>query len=106
MDVRIENISKKFGDKNLFNDLSHEFISGSLTAITGPSGVGKTTLLNCIGMLVPIDNGKIFFDSNDVSKLSQNKKTELYKGSGMKKINTFLRERTKKVKKVRCVIQF
>jgi len=49
MKIELKNISKRFGDKVLFNDFSTTIEHNSITCIFGPSGCGKTTLLNIIG---------------------------------------------------------
>ena len=49
---------------------------GELVAIVGPSGSGKTTLLNCLSGLERIDQGTILVDGKDLSKLSDNERTE------------------------------
>jgi len=49
---------------------------GELVAIVGPSGSGKTTLLNCLSGLERIDEGTILIDGKDLSRLSDNERTE------------------------------
>ena len=51
--------------------------SGELVAIWGPSGSGKSTLCNIIGMLDTPNSGSILFEGNDVSGLSDEKRSEL-----------------------------
>ena len=46
--VRLENVSKAFGDKTVLSGFSYEFGEGARYVITGSSGVGKTTLLRLI----------------------------------------------------------
>jgi putative ABC transport system ATP-binding protein len=55
--IRAEGLSKTYGDRELWKDLSFTVPVGTIVAITGPSGAGKTTLLNCIGGLVKPDGG-------------------------------------------------
>src|SRR6185437_10055274 len=47
-----------------------------MVAIMGPSGCGKTTLLNCLSGLDTIDSGSILIDGVDLSKLSDNARTD------------------------------
>ena len=51
--------------------------SGELVAIWGPSGSGKSTLCNIIGMLDTPSSGSVLFEGNDVSALSDEKRSEL-----------------------------
>ncbi len=49
---------------------------GEMVAIMGPSGCGKTTLLNCLSGLDTIDSGEVLIEGQDLSKLSDAKRTE------------------------------
>ena len=55
MDITVKKLSKKYGDKIVFDDFSVTFESGKVTVIMGKSGSGKTTLLNCIAGLTGYD---------------------------------------------------
>jgi putative ABC transport system ATP-binding protein len=55
---------------------------GDMVAIMGPSGCGKTTLLNCLSGLDTIDEGQILIENTDLSKLSDNARTE-YRAANM-----------------------
>jgi len=57
------------GNTVVLNDISLTIPKGSITAILGPSGVGKTTLLRAIAGLVRIDKGSIVVDGVDVTNL-------------------------------------
>lgn len=48
MNLKIENLSKNFGEKQILRDFSYEFQDCGLYIITGDSGIGKTTLLRII----------------------------------------------------------
>ena len=48
MILALENIKKKFDDRTVINDFSYHFKDRGVVALTGPSGVGKTTLLKII----------------------------------------------------------
>lgn len=54
---------------------------GEFVAIMGPSGCGKSTLLNIIGLIDNPTEGQYFFDSVDVSRLSDGQRTEARKGN-------------------------
>ncbi len=59
MDIRLEDITKSFGEKKVVDGLSLEIGSGSFTTLLGPSGCGKTTLLRMIAGLETPDSGRI-----------------------------------------------
>ena len=58
-DIILSNISKRFGDKTLFENFSLKIEQGEFISIMGESGVGKTTLLNMMGLLDRPDSGTI-----------------------------------------------
>ncbi len=69
MRITLQNLTKRFGETVAVDDLSVTFPSGKLTAILGPSGCGKTTTLNLISGIVPVSEGKVFFDDKNVTAL-------------------------------------
>lgn len=69
--IRIENLSKKFGDLVVLKDISLTFEEGKTTVILGPSGSGKSTLLRCIRKLEQIDSGKIYLHDKEITKTKQ-----------------------------------
>ncbi len=54
------------GERTLLDNVSFTLSAGELVAIVGPSGVGKTTLLEAISAIVPADSGSVRFDGIDV----------------------------------------
>lgn len=68
--LRLENISKQFGDKIVLDDINLEIESGEIVSLLGSSGSGKTTLLNIILGLTKMDRGKIFFNDIDLSNVA------------------------------------
>lgn len=69
MQITLQNLTKRFGETVAVDNLSVTFPSGKLTAILGPSGCGKTTTLNLISGIVPVSEGKVFFEEKDVTVL-------------------------------------
>ncbi len=67
MKVEAQEISLSIGGKKVLNRESICCLPGKMSALVGPSGCGKTTLLNCLGLLLPVDEGSIFIDGNNVT---------------------------------------
>ena len=74
MNIFLDHISKQFGDKTLIKRLSLAIKDGEMLSLLGPSGSGKTTLLRMIAGLESCENGKIFFDEKEVTKLHVRKR--------------------------------
>ncbi len=68
--VRVENLWKKYGKVEAVRGVSFEVKEGEFTVLLGPSGCGKTTTLRCIAGLELPNEGKIYFDHDDVTPLS------------------------------------
>ncbi len=69
MGITATNIVKRFGDFVALDDVSVEIPSGSLTALLGPSGGGKSTLLRVMAGLEPPDSGVVELDGVDATSL-------------------------------------
>src|SRR5438105_6300811 len=67
--IRLQGVSKRFGDQAAVRDLSIEFSTGQLTMLVGPSGCGKTTTLKMINRLIEPSGGRIFHDEQDVTHI-------------------------------------
>lgn len=68
--IRIENLTKKFGELQVLKGVSLEVKRGEVISIVGPSGAGKTTLLQLIGTLDKPSSGDIFFNDEELSRMS------------------------------------
>lgn len=62
--IRIINLTKKFSDNTVINNLNLTINSGEITALVGHNGAGKSTLIRLISGLYKSDSGKIEMDSN------------------------------------------
>ncbi|AJT43076.1 glutamine ABC transporter ATP-binding protein [Psychromicrobium lacuslunae] len=57
--IQLDNISKRYGDNLVLDDVSLHVEPGTVTALIGPSGAGKSTFLRCINLLERPDSGTI-----------------------------------------------
>jgi glutamate/aspartate transport system ATP-binding protein len=64
--IRIEHVSKQYGNFKVLDDCSTTIEEGEVVVICGPSGSGKSTLIKCINALEPYGDGRIFLDSVEV----------------------------------------
>ena len=67
--LELKNIKKSFGDNTVLDDISLEVQDGEIISILGPSGGGKTTLLNVILGIVDIDSGKLIYNGKDLTQV-------------------------------------
>jgi phospholipid/cholesterol/gamma-HCH transport system ATP-binding protein len=81
--IKIQSISKSFGDKSVLNDISGTFEKGKPNLIIGASGTGKSVLLKCIVGLVKPDIGQVFYDGRDFYAGDSELKTEIRREMGM-----------------------
>jgi putative ABC transport system ATP-binding protein len=75
--LRLVAVSKRFGGRPVLNQVSLEVRAGEYVAILGESGIGKSTLLNVIAGLEPVDGGQIFFDDRELTRLDDDALTLL-----------------------------
>jgi phospholipid/cholesterol/gamma-HCH transport system ATP-binding protein len=81
--IRIQNVSFQREDKVILNDVSMDIERGSIVAIMGPSGVGKTTILRLISGQLQPRRGKIEVNGNEISALSHRQLYECRKDIGV-----------------------
>ncbi len=62
-------LTRRIGDVSLLDDVSFTVFSGEVVALVGPSGAGKTTLINAISGIAPADTGEVELDSQDFHKI-------------------------------------
>jgi branched-chain amino acid transport system ATP-binding protein len=67
--LRVEDIHLSFGGLKALNGVSVGVKEGEIFSIIGPNGAGKTCLLNCINRFYHPEQGRIFFEGQDISKL-------------------------------------
>jgi iron(III) transport system ATP-binding protein len=67
--IRIQNLTQRFEQQTVLQALNLTISEGSFFTLLGPSGCGKTTLLRCIAGFNEPDNGSIWFDQDDITRL-------------------------------------
>lgn len=72
-----KSITKRFGNLVIFDGLDFIINKGDFVCFSGPSGCGKTTLLNIIGLLEPIDSGKLLINGKEY--ITNKQKLEYYR---------------------------
>ena len=81
--IEFKNITKRFGDKLVLNDVSHTMYSGKANLIIGTSGSGKTVLQKCLVGLFEPDQGEIIYDSTSFTEMNEEKRKFLRQEIGM-----------------------
>ncbi|MDU4780127.1 MAG: ATP-binding cassette domain-containing protein, partial [Streptococcus parasanguinis] len=66
--ISIEHLTKSFGQRTVFQDLSLQFTEGKVYALIGNSGCGKTTLLESIMQLIKYQ-GDVYFENQRLTKI-------------------------------------
>ena len=80
--LELKNICKTFNPgtinaKTALNDLSLTLADGDFVTVIGGNGAGKSTMLNAIAGVFPVDSGSILIDGQDVTKLPEHKRAAL-----------------------------
>jgi ABC-type branched-subunit amino acid transport system ATPase component len=74
--LELQNISKKFGNVQVLNDVTLSMRSGTICALVGSNGAGKTTLFNIINGLLAPDSGNVVFDNTDMTRSNVTQRVE------------------------------
>ena len=81
--VTINNMTFMRGERRIFDDVSIDVPKGKITAIMGPSGIGKTTLLRLIGGQLAPDSGDVWFDGHNIPTLNRKQLYQVRKRMSM-----------------------
>ncbi|WP_028273998.1 ABC transporter ATP-binding protein [Atopococcus tabaci] len=73
--IEIKHVTKRFGRKKVLNDISFNVQKGEITCLIGLNGAGKTTMMNAIMNLTPINKGEILLDGNPITPQEYNRIT-------------------------------
>ena len=69
--LQLRGLAKRYGSTPVFAGVDLDLAQGEFVAIVGESGVGKSTLLNCIAGLDTLDAGRVLLDGADVTAMSE-----------------------------------
>ena len=64
--LKIENLTKKYGDKSTIDNLNLEVQDGEIFGFIGHNGAGKTTTIKCMVGILEFDNGNIYINGNSI----------------------------------------
>jgi urea transport system ATP-binding protein len=67
--LKVENLNQHYGSSHTLRDVSFAVPDGSVTALLGRNGVGKSTLLKCLMGVLPASSGKVLLDKVDITAL-------------------------------------
>ncbi|MBO7729204.1 MAG: ABC transporter ATP-binding protein [Oscillospiraceae bacterium] len=87
--LEIKHIYKNFGGLRAIDDFSLEADPGEIHGIIGPNGAGKTTIFNTITGVYHPDQGEVWLDGNNITKLPQYKITHMGIGRTFQNIRIF-----------------
>ena len=81
--IEVKNLTKKFGDKTVLDNISVQFETGKTNLIIGQSGSGKTVLVkNLVGLLEPT-SGQVLYDGRDFVHMNKKEKVMMRREMGM-----------------------
>jgi len=66
--LRIDDVSKSYGDKVAIRNISFEVPKGSTFGLLGPNGAGKTSLIRIINQIQPADSGRVYFNNEPITE--------------------------------------
>ncbi|HQJ46839.1 MAG TPA: ATP-binding cassette domain-containing protein, partial [Ignavibacteriaceae bacterium] len=80
--IELKNISLKYEDKSILDDISMTIQNNSVHVILGPSGAGKSTILKVILGLLQVDDGEVIIDEKEINSLNEQQVLNLRRKMG------------------------
>lgn len=93
--VKVKGITKRYGKKNVVDDVSLTIAKGKITSFIGPNGAGKSTVLSMVSRLIAKDEGIISIEDKEIGKWKSNelaKKISILKQSNNINLRLTIRE--------------
>lgn len=93
--IKIKELTKRFGKKNVVDNVSINIKPGTITSFIGPNGAGKSTLLSMVSRLLDSDTGEVLLDQENVQKWKSNefaKRVSILRQSNFLNVRLTVRE--------------
>lgn len=81
--LEIQNLKKSFGKNEILKNINETVAQGEVVCVIGPSGAGKSTFLRCLNVLEHPSDGKVIFEGQDLTKISEKQLSSLRQKMGM-----------------------
>jgi branched-chain amino acid transport system ATP-binding protein len=89
--LSLQGLTKTFGGLNAVKGVSFNIGRGEIVSLVGPNGSGKTTLFNCVNGIYPVNEGRIFFQGEDITRFSVPLRCRIGIGRTFQVVRPFLR---------------
>lgn len=93
--IEVKNLTKKYGNKTVVDNVSFNIEKGKITSFIGPNGAGKSTVLSMISRIMEKDNGSVIIDGRELEKWNDTelaKKLSILKQSNNINVRLTIRE--------------
>ncbi len=77
MNITVERLGQRYGEHEVFSDVSFSSAAGEVTALLGPNGSGKSTLIKTIAGILPAGQGRIFVDDVDIATVDKGERARM-----------------------------
>src|SRR3712207_3359263 len=81
--IEVQNLQKKYGENVVLKDINETVEKGQVICVIGPSGSGKSTFLRCLNVLEQPTSGKVLFEGNELTNISEKQLDKLREKMGM-----------------------